>query len=201
VILAEYASGQDPKKCTATTGRVEVCNASYGRNGWLGLAQIWISGSHITKGVAKMNDSYFNMSTYNTSAWRNLVMCQEIAHAFGLDHQDEVHGNVNLGSCMDYTNDPDGGVAYGPDNQYPNVHDFEQLNQIYLHADTTTTVSGATAPSGNNRGGNSPAEWGRPTRNDPDGLPNHYERDLGGGNRVLTHVFWVRASHGNPGGR
>ncbi|HEX5612703.1 MAG TPA: hypothetical protein VFX67_08605, partial [Burkholderiales bacterium] len=35
-----------PKRCRATSGRVEVCNATYGRNGWLGLASVWVSGSH-----------------------------------------------------------------------------------------------------------------------------------------------------------
>src|ERR671925_153616 len=39
------------KNCRPTSGRVEVCNAAYGNNGWLGIAQIWISGSHITQGV------------------------------------------------------------------------------------------------------------------------------------------------------
>ena len=37
----------DNKRCKASAGRVELCNGKYGRNGWLGLAQIWLSGSHI----------------------------------------------------------------------------------------------------------------------------------------------------------
>src|SRR5688572_20209702 len=36
----------DPKKCRPTAGRVEVCSASY-VGAWLGVAQIWISSSHI----------------------------------------------------------------------------------------------------------------------------------------------------------
>lgn len=67
-------------------------------------------------------------------------MCQEIAHDFGLDHQDENFSNQNLGSCMDYTNDPDGGGAYGPSNERPNQHDFDQLVSIYAHADSSGTV-------------------------------------------------------------
>src|SRR3972149_6001532 len=47
------------KTCRATSGRVEVCNAKYGRNGWLGGASIWISGKNITQGVVKDNDNYF----------------------------------------------------------------------------------------------------------------------------------------------
>lgn len=60
------SGGTSPKRCKATSGRVEVCNSRYGYNGWLGLAQIWVSGDHIIKGVAKLNDSYFNAGTYNT---------------------------------------------------------------------------------------------------------------------------------------
>ncbi|MGI8974391.1 MAG: hypothetical protein ACR2HI_09475, partial [Gaiella sp.] len=45
------AGGAKPRNCRPTSGRVEVCNATYGNTGWLGLAQIWASGSHITQGV------------------------------------------------------------------------------------------------------------------------------------------------------
>lgn len=131
------AGGTTARRCRPTAGRVEVCNAKYGNNGWLGVAQIWLSGNHITRGTAKVNDTYFDTPTYNTPAWRNLVMCQEVAHTFGLDHQDENFSNPNLGTCMDYTNDPDG----PPSNEHPNSHDFEQLETIYGHTDSTTTVS------------------------------------------------------------
>ena len=77
------------KRCRATYGQVEVCNAKYGNNGWLGIAQIWVSGSHITQGITKVNDSYFNQAYYNKPAWKNLVLCQEAGHTLGLDHQDE----------------------------------------------------------------------------------------------------------------
>src|SRR5262249_41646988 len=137
------APGQvNPRTCKAVAGRVEVCNAFYGNNGWLGLAQIWISGSHITQGSVKLNDTYFKTTKYNTPAWRRLVSCQEVAHTLGLDHQDEIFGNPNLGTCMDYTNDPDGTLA-NPDqlsNEYPNAHDYEELEIIYTHLDSTTTV-------------------------------------------------------------
>ena len=135
--------GTNPRNCRPTSGRVEVCNARYGSTGWLGVAQIWLSGSHITQGIAKLNDTYFDTATYNTPAWRNLVMCQEVAHAFGLDHQDENFDNPNLGSCMDYTSDPDG----PPSNEHPNAHDFEQLETIYGHTDSTTTVGQSTNKS------------------------------------------------------
>lgn len=34
----------NPKNCRGTTGRVEVCNSTYGNKGWLGLASIWVTG-------------------------------------------------------------------------------------------------------------------------------------------------------------
>ena len=53
------------KRCAAISGKVHACNANYGNNGWLGLAQIWASGSHITQGTAKMNDTYLASSSYD----------------------------------------------------------------------------------------------------------------------------------------
>jgi hypothetical protein len=180
VLDLQNVAGQAKRKnCPATSGRVEVCNGAYGFNGWLGIAQIWISGSHITQGTAKMNDSYFNTSAYNTPAWRRLVICQEIAHDFGLDHQDENFDNQNLGTCMDYTSDPDGGGAFGPSNERPNQHDYDQLVTIYTHKDNSTTVAQTTETTGPGRSGtaadegpNNPADFGRPT-GDKDG----YGRD------------------------
>src|SRR3990172_942340 len=67
------------KRCPAVTGKVRSCNATYGNNGWLGLAQIWVSGSHITKGTAKMNDTYFASPSYDETA-RQHVVCHEIGH-------------------------------------------------------------------------------------------------------------------------
>ncbi|MBI4132654.1 MAG: hypothetical protein HY473_00945 [Candidatus Sungbacteria bacterium] len=188
------AGGTRARNCRPTAGRIEVCNYRYGNNGWLGLAQIWVnSSSHITQAVAKMNDTYFNTATYNTPAWRRLVVCQEIAHGFGLDHQDENFSNPNLGSCMDYTNDPDG----PPSNEHPNQHDYDQLETIYAHLDGATTV-GQTAPRGNgNNGVENQAEWGKAIRTSSDGRPSLYARDLGGGEKVFTFVIWADAANGN----
>ena len=119
--------------CRPTSGRVEVCNYRYGSNGWLGVAQIWVNGSHIVQGTTKVNDTYFNTAKYNTPAWRQMVMCQEVGHTFGLDHQDEIFNNTNLGTCMDYTNDPTGkaGTNGTLSNEHPNQHDYDQLATIY----------------------------------------------------------------------
>src|SRR3989344_6001488 len=58
VLDTTVVAGQAKGNCRPTSGRIEVCNKTYGNNGWLGLAQIWISGSHITQAIAKMNDTY-----------------------------------------------------------------------------------------------------------------------------------------------
>jgi hypothetical protein len=176
------AGGTKPRNCRPTTGRVEVCNTSYGNTGWLGLAGISITGgTHITKGYVKLNDTYFNTATYNTTAWRNLVMCQEVGHTFGLDHQDENFNNGNLGTCMDYTSDPSS-------NQQPNAHDYEELEIIYQHLDSTTTV-GAIAPGGS--GAADAADWGQLVRTSPDGHLSTFVKDLGAGQLVVTFVIWA----------
>jgi hypothetical protein len=180
--LAKVAGGTRPKPCKATLGRVEVCNASYGNTGWLGVAQIWITDStHITQGVVKLNDTYFNTSTYNTPAWRNLVTCQEVGHTFGLDHQDENFNNANLGTCMDYTNDPS-------TNQHPNKHDYDELVIIYSHLDSSTTIGQVAGASL----GNSPSSWGRLVGGSASGHTADYVLHLGSGRMVVTHVIWAR---------
>lgn len=177
--------GTKPRNCRATTGRVEVCNSTYGNTGWLGIASISItSGNHITSGTVKNNDTYFNTSSYNTPAWRNMVMCQEVGHTFGLDHQDEDFSNPNLNTCMDYTNNPES-------NQHPNQHDYDQLVTIYSHTDSSTTVGAALPGSKPAEVGNSPKSWGRPVHFLRDGRPDTYVRLDGPGRLTVTHVFWV----------
>jgi len=178
------------KLCSATTGTVQVCNSKYGNNGWLGVAQIWVSGSHITKGTVKVNDTYFNTATYNKPAWRQMVMCQEVGHTFGLGHQDEDFSNPDLvaggkESCMDYTSNPDG-------NGQPNQHDYDQLETIYAHLDATTTVASVPAASAAAVADDAAdAAWGRLVEVTNQGQGGWYVRDLGAGNLILTHVFWA----------
>ncbi len=175
------------RRCNPTLGRVEVCNYKYGNRGWLGIAQIWVSGNHITQGTVRVNDTYFNTATYNTPAWKNLVMCQEVGHTLGLDHQDEAQANPNLGTCMDYTNNPSG----PPSNEHPNQHDYDQLLVIYGHLDGSTTIS-LTAPSAMNQlSFDDQRNWGKKVRRSRDGLTALYELDFGGGNKVFTHVVWA----------
>jgi hypothetical protein len=175
------AGGSTAKRCRATSGRVEVCNGTYGNNGWLGVAQVWVSGSHITQGTVKLNDTYFNTPTYNTTAWRNLVSCQEVGHTFGLDHQDENFNNANLGTCMDYTNNPG-------TNQHPNQHDYDELQIIYQHLDSTTTI-GAAPPGFANADVHAVENWGEKVRDN--GKTALFVRDFGNDFKVFTFVTWA----------
>jgi len=186
VLNTDVVAGSSVKRlCSATTGMVQVCNSKYGNNGWLGVAQIWASGSHITKATVKVNDTYFATGSYNTPAWRNLVMCQEVGHTLGLGHQDENFTNANLGTCMDYGSDPS-------TNQHPNQHDYDQLASIYAHLDSTTTVASVPAASAAAVADDAAdAAWGRLVEVTNQGQGGWYVRDLGAGNLILTHVFWA----------
>jgi len=202
------------RKCASVTGQIEICNAKYGQNGWLGIAGISVSGSHITKGYTKLNDTYFEMAQYNTPAWRRMVTCQEIGHDFGLAHQDETFNNVNLGSCMDYTNDPDGGAGGAsnndPSNEHPNSHDYDQIQTIYSHTDSTTTISAvfdsmakaATRPPTMVEVLNDTDDWGTPVGYDGHGRPNRFAKPTGMNANgelefELTHVTWALETRGN----
>ncbi len=195
VLDTTVIAGASKRNCGPVNGRVEVCNKKYGSNGWLGVASIWVSGSHITQGTVKLNDTYFNTATYNTPAWKQFVMCQEVGHTFGLDHQDVNFSNTNLGTCMDYTNNPSG----SPSNERPNAHDYDQLELIYSHLDSVTTVGQAVSqPHGNGNAAEADEaaeadddDAGKVLRKDNEGRPALYERDLGKGDKLFTFIFWT----------
>lgn len=137
VIDAAVVPGKaNPKSCKSRFGMVEVCVAEYGETRWLGIVHIWVSNGHIIHGVVKINDTHFKKEQFNKPAWKYEIMCHEIGHVLGLDHQDTDLWNTPLGSCMDYSEDP-------TLNQRPNKHDYEVLEEIYSHLDTTT-VAGTT---------------------------------------------------------
>jgi hypothetical protein len=137
------AGGTRAKACKATLGRVEVCSARYGNTGWLGVASIWLQSgtTHIVQGTVKNNDSYFGSSSYqyNNTAEMQHVICQEIGHTFGLDHQDE--SGIPLNTCMDYYHNPSGSDTT---STHPNPHDYQELSTIYQHLDSSTTIGAAT---------------------------------------------------------
>ncbi len=178
------------KSCRPTAGRVEVCNASYGPTGWLGVAQIWISGGvHITQGTVKNNDYYFGSSTYryNNEAEKLHVICQEVGHTLGLDHQSEDGSSQN--TCMDYYHNTS---SADTQSTRPNQHDYDELGIIYAYVDSSTTLKAAAGAAGRAAAAavlDAPSEWGKLVSTTKDGRSATYERDFGGGNKVVTFVI------------
>ena len=179
------------KRCVMITGKIHSCNAAYGNNGWLGLASINLTGgNHITQGSSKMNDSYFTSSTYNNPNERLHVMCQEVGHTFGLDHQSTDGSSQN--SCMDYFSNT-GSNSTSTLSTHPNAHDYDQLATIYAHTDSTTTVGFAANLSipVTEEVTNEPATWGYLVSQSVNGRSSNYERELSNGTKTVTHVFWT----------
>jgi hypothetical protein len=88
---------------------------------WLGMARIFIDDEgHITRGEVQLNTRL--LAGYGPAAAEH-VLCQELGHVLGLDHQRDASD-----SCM---NDQ---LKLG-DATSPNSHDVEELWAIYDHAD------------------------------------------------------------------
>lgn len=205
------SGGTKAKPCRTTNGRVEVCNANYGNNGWLGVAQIWIyGGEHITQGTVRNNDYYFGNSTYqyNNEAEKKHVICQEIGHTLGLDHQST--DGTSLNTCMDYYHNTSNSDTR---STTPNAGDYDELTCIYDqaangktlingthtcvgtgHLDNFDTVLSIATKQGalfgnGNPDLNDPSAWGKLVRSD--NRESLYEKDLGGGNKLFTFVTWA----------
>lgn len=131
------------------SANVEVIARKYGNNGWLGLATIWLDASgHIARGRVQLNEWYFQLPSYNTAAVRQHVLCQEVGHVLGLDHNraGAVGGSPD-DTCMDdRTAFPS--VAY----PHPNGHDAEELASLYGHADAAASSATAQAGADGRRG-------------------------------------------------
>lgn len=201
VLNTPVAAGQAKGKCRPTDGRIEVCTDSYGNTGWLGVAQIWVSGDHILRATAKMNDTYHDNPPYNSYSWKQVVMCQEIGHGFGLGHQNEDFNTDLTNSCMEYASDPAG-------NESPDSHDYQMLEDIYAHLDGDGGGDGGGGgddcwPPGKckNRSGGQAAP---PAFDMPLHGPDHWGKliahsrgqslfvqDFGHGFKVFTHVTWT----------
>jgi len=189
-LLTAIVAGQSTKRCRMVRGTTQVCNGTYGNNGWLGLATISITSRlHITQGSAKMNDTYFNTATYNNPNERQHVICQEVAHTFGLDHQST--SGASLNTCMDYFSNT-GANAGSTLSTTPNQHDFDELNIIYAHLDSTTTVASLTTPaSPQSEVTDDSNSWGNLVSQSANGRSSTYERFNADGSRSITHVYWT----------
>lgn len=89
---------------------------------WLGQARIFLDDSgHITKGEVKLNTLLLEPLGL---AAADHVLCQELGHILGLDHQ-----RTAVDSCMNDT------ATVGSVTS-PNAHDAAQLGVIYSHTDS-----------------------------------------------------------------
>ena len=181
-------TGAGKKRCGAVSGRVEVCNGNYGQNGWLGLAQIWLSNGHIVQGTTKMNDSYFNLATYNNPNEKLHVVCQEVGHTFGLDHQSTDGSSQN--TCMDYFSNT-GANAASTLSTHPNAHDYGELALIYGHNDGYNSYTTVAAAPVLGLGGAAGADGHGTPAGASKARGSWYAQDLGNGRALVTHVYWA----------
>ena len=102
------------RSCQRSRPCVVVYEGHYGRNGWFGVTEAWTSsrGRLASPSLIKLNDSY-----PQSARVRRSVVCQELGHALGLDH------NARRTSCMD-----DGAYATRPDRT-----DLRALAALYRH--------------------------------------------------------------------
>jgi hypothetical protein len=168
-----------PTVCAITLGRVEVCNAKYGQTGWYGLTQFAMSNGFISGAVVKLNDSYKMNKDYKI-----MIACHEIGHTFGLDHQDTMFSNTNLGTCLDYTSSPRG-------NLQPNAVDYTTLAEVYtttLAFSTVSTVSNLQLALVDLK---SPRNWGRLVRETRNKGELVFVKELGPGQSIITFATLV----------
>src|SRR5581483_9035922 len=204
-VRTTVVAGTSNKRCSMVAGTTQVCNSRYGNNGWLGLASINLTGgTHITQGSAKMNDTYFDTATYNNKNEREHVMCQEVAHTFGLDHQSTDGSSQN--SCMDYFSNT-GANAGSTQSTKPNSHDFQELSSIYAHLDSFSTLSLTTGLDHMAESLSMPVRWigddltevwqlGTPIEWDHKGRAITFVLEFGSDHdgeeeAILSHVFWA----------
>jgi hypothetical protein len=165
LVAAADDGARTRKRCRTVAGQMRVCNAAYGQNGWLGLASINLDANgHITQGYAKMNDSYDWYFAQNPGE-DNHVMCQEIGHVYGLGHTSE--DGSSQGTCMDYSS--------SLNSQWPNAHDYQQLDSIYAHLDSYNSYDdGSSGGDGDGGGGgcNAPPGKGCNKSGVPAGVPD-----------------------------
>jgi hypothetical protein len=166
-------------------------------NGVLGTHRV-SGGTHITQGTVKNNDYYFGSSTYqyNNTAEMQHVICQEIGHTFGLDHQ-SIDGS-SLNTCMDYYHNTSSSDTRSTS---PNAGDYDELLCIYDPASAGKTLSHGGHTCTGTGHLDSSTTVGATAGRLPDAVPSFapasqvapsvYVDDLPNGDKLVTWVIWV----------
>jgi hypothetical protein len=136
--VARMAANECSNEAISFEGFINVVHDNTPWHQWIGLTTWEVDAdNHVTSALVRFNDYFlFNPTReqYTSNAEsRQMAVCHEIGHSVGLPHQDEVEGNVNSGTCMDYTTHPEGGDGFGPSDLHPNQMDFITLDQAYSH--------------------------------------------------------------------
>ncbi|MAQ53773.1 MAG: hypothetical protein CL719_02805, partial [Chloroflexi bacterium] len=80
-------------------------------------------------------------------------------------------------------------------NLHPNQHDYDQLDAMYGADEGGGNGGGAGPPDGkvkpSSPPGNDISQWGQAISTDGNGRPDRFELDLGGENKLFTHVIWA----------
>ncbi|RLC57659.1 MAG: hypothetical protein DRI30_03875, partial [Chloroflexi bacterium] len=165
---ADLGSPIQPTMAKGKKGNITVTEA-YSPY-WLGLAQIFINEEgHITKGAVKLNTVL--LQNYPAAA-ADHVLCQELGHLLGLDHNRANDASPGDDTCMN-----DQVPLLTTQYTTPNAHDLVQLNAIYGHTD------GSTGDGGGGGGGGGGC---------PPGKPNHPKCAGSASGWVTVHVFWAQ---------
>ena len=82
----------------------------------------------------------------------------------------------------------------------PNQHDFDELNTIYAHLDSTTTVAAQTLVKSSKSDVNEDQDsWGQLVSQSVNGRSSTYEHFDRDGSKTATHVYWAaEAAAGCP---
>lgn len=157
--------------CLPDAGTIRACNAENPNVLWLGLATVWLDGKHITRASSQVNDTWFKTSFFRDKHAARHVLCQEVGHTLGLDHQ-------YAATCMDDIN----GLK-DPAYVSPNAHDYHELETIYKHLDGS--------------GGNPPNKGGKKNQNNAGGPHQRQDGYHGEGPRHYPGHTETYISHEN----
>ncbi len=167
---ANLGTSVQPQMTTSNNkGDIKIKESVIRSTSYLGLAGVYLDGDgHITRAEVVLNTRLL-VELYDPNAREAVadhVLCQEIGHILGLDHNRD---GDDTGGWPDNTCMNDQGHL----GEYtsPNSHDTEQLNAIYGHSD---------ANSDGGEGG-------------PDCSKNSNAKKCrsGNGQWIIVHVFWA----------